>query len=95
MSTIIIETNIPLPVRKAVYVKKPISARAQEILDTLQACKDGDSFLVDGADSRTIASVAGRMAKRLGCSIKSAGVTGDQTRVWRIAARVGKKKVSK
>jgi hypothetical protein len=85
----IIETNIPLPAVKRAAVKRKLSPLAQELLDTLTACKDGDSFVVPG-DYRAVATVAGRMGKRLGCSIRTTTETTGSTRVWRIAAKPAK-----
>ena len=89
----IIETNIPVPSIKRVPAKRKLSDRAQEIFDTLSACKDGDSFVIAG-EYRAVATVAGRLAKRLGCGVRAATEFAGSTRIWRTAAKVAKTKAA-
>lgn len=81
----IIESGVPFPEVKR-NEKRKLSATAQELLDSLKACENGDSFVIAG-EYKAVATVAGRMAKRLGASARTATEFPGSTRVWRIAAR--------
>lgn len=86
----IIESGIPFPETKR-NEKRKLSATAQELLDSLTACKIGDSFVVSG-DLKSVATVAGRMATRIGAGARTASEFAGATRVWRVAAKPKKVK---
>ena len=88
---VIIESNIPLPAKRKAVTK--LSAKAKEIAGVLAVCKDGDSFVIDG-EYKAIASLAGRLARPFGASVKTATAGAGMTRVWRIPMVVKKAKAS-
>lgn len=83
-----IEKNVPLPITVRKVPARPLNPLSKEILDALGQAEIGDSFLVD-TDYKRAALVGGRMAARLGCSVKTAA-EGTGARVWKVAAKVKK-----
>lgn len=87
-----IEKNIPLPITVRKAPVRELNALSKEILDALGQAEIGDSFTVD-ANYKRAALVGGRMAARLGCSVKTAA-EGTGARVWKVAAKVKKAAVA-
>lgn len=84
-----ISKGIALPATtKRTYARK-LSPVAQEIVDTLAECEIGDSFAISGK-ARSVALVAGKMAKKLGVAIRTAPEGETGARIWRIAPKPAK-----
>lgn len=82
----IIEKGVALPVTNRVAVNHKLSPLAEEILEALKLADVSDSFVVAGEYKR-VALIAGRMAARVGCGIKTATEAEGQTRIWKIEAK--------
>jgi len=87
----VIEKGVALPTPTKTAVVRKLSPLADEILATLKLADIGDSFVVPGEYKRT-ALIAGRMAARVGCGIKSAFEATGHTRLWKIEAKAKKVK---
>lgn len=80
-----ISKGVPLPATTKRAYKRKLSPLATEVQNTLAECEIGDSFVVAGKP-RSLALVAGKLAKKLGVAIRTAA-EGDGARIWRIAPK--------
>ena len=77
-----IDKGIPVPTSPKRAYKRKLSPLSQEVKDALMTCDVGDSFAVAGK-MRSVALVAGKIAKRLAVAIRTAQ-DGDKVRIWRV-----------
>ena len=78
-----ITKNVALPVTAKRAYKRKLSPSAVEISETLAQCEIGDSFTIAGKP-RSLALVAGKMAKKIGVAIRTAPEGEDHARIWRV-----------
>lgn len=81
-----IQKGVALPATQKRAYKHKLSPTAAEIQNTLAECEIGDSFAISGKP-RSIALVAGKMAKKLGVAIRTAPESDSVARIWRIAPK--------